>query len=81
MLGGKARNLGGVFLVNVCELGLGEDAAVARRRPDLARARALEKLAKQRVLAPASAQKKDVDRLDFVHGCSRSRLYVPTCLS
>ena len=68
VLAGKARHLSGVVLIDLGELGLGEDAAVAGGRPDLARARALEELAKQRVLAAASAQKEDVDRLGCVHG-------------
>ena len=56
VLGRKAGDGGGIVLVDVCELGLGEDAAVAGRRPDLARARALGELAKHRVLATASTK-------------------------
>ena len=56
VLGRKAGDGGGVVLVNVRELGLGEDAAVAGRRPDLARARALGELTKHRVLATASTK-------------------------
>ena len=56
MLGRKAGDGGGVVLIDVRELGLGEDAAVARGRPNLARARALGELAKHRVLATASTK-------------------------
>ena len=57
----------------VVQLDLGRQAvhaAVARRHVDLARARGLGELAKKGVLAPASAQQKDIDRLTSAHDAS-----------